>query len=178
MIEGKGGPVAALEKASDVIDVIGSVLCAGLFGAMTLVVLLGVFFRYVINAPLSWTEEVSRYLMIWGASVGISLGVRAEEHVGLTVILDAIKSRPVRLIFHTVIFVMVIGFIGVMFYYSLSMTRDGKFMQAQSMSMTMVLPFAAVPVAMGLTAIQLVLMYMLKIARGDAKPHEKAIIDI
>ncbi len=120
MSEEKSGTVAALEKTSDFIDRIGGYLCAGLFGAMTLVVIMGVFFRYVINAPLSWTEEVSRYLMIWGASVGISLGVRSEEHVGLTVILDAIKSRPVRLMFHTAIYILVMGFVGVMFYYSLA----------------------------------------------------------
>ncbi len=178
MSEEKSRAVATLERASDVIDKIGSILCAGLFGSMTIVVIVGVFFRYVLNAPLSWTEEVSRYLMIWGASVGISLGVRAEEHVGLTVILDAIKSRPIRMVFHTVIFVMVLAFIGVMFYYSLAMTRDGKFMQTQSLDLSMVLPFAAVPAAMALAAIQLVIMYLLKLARGDDKPHGMTIIDI
>ncbi|MBU0927900.1 MAG: TRAP transporter small permease [Spirochaetes bacterium] len=178
MSEGKGGPTAALEKASDVIDAIGGALCAGLFGAMTLVVIVGVFFRYVVNAPLSWTEEISRYLMIWGASVGISLGVRAEEHVGLTVILDAIKSRPVRMVFHTCIYLMVLGFVSVMFYYSLAMTRDGKYMQMQSLDMSMVIAFAAVPVAMLLAIAQLTLMYLLKFARGDDKPRGTTVIDI
>ncbi|PKL10165.1 MAG: hypothetical protein CVV51_00160 [Spirochaetae bacterium HGW-Spirochaetae-7] len=178
MSEAKSATVSALEKASSIVDGIGSVLCAGLFGAMTVVVIIGVFFRYVINAPLSWPEEISRYLMIWGASVGISLGVRAEEHVGLTVVLDSIKSRQVRMVFHTVIFLLVLGFVGVMLYYSLAMTRDGKFMQMQSLDMTMLIAFAAVPVAMLLTAIQLVLMYMLKVARGDDKPRAMTIIDI
>jgi len=178
MSEEKSGTVAALEKTSDFIDRIGGYLCAGLFGAMTLVVIMGVFFRYVINAPLNWTEEVSRYLMIWGASVGISLGVRSEEHVGLTVILDAIKSRPVRLMFHTAIYILVMGFVGVMFYYSLAMTRDGKFMQTQSMSMSMYIPYAAVPVAMLLSIIQLTIMYILKFFRGEEKPSEMKIIDI
>lgn len=178
MSQGKGRFVAGVEKASKAIDAIGSVLCAVLFGSMTLVVILGVFFRYVINSPLSWTEEVSRYLMIWGASIGISLGVRAEEHVGLTVLLDAIRFKPLRMLFHSVIFVLVVAFVGVVFYYSVAMTRDGKFMQAQSMSISMILPFAAVPVAMALTAAQLLLMYLLKLVRGDSKPSEMKIIDI
>jgi len=178
MSEEKRGAVAALEKASSAIDRMGGFLCAGLFGAMTFVVILGVFFRYVINAPLNWTEEVSRYLMIWGASVGISLGVRSEEHVGLTVILDAIKSRPVRMMFHTAIYLLVMGFVGVMFYYSLAMTRDGKSMQTQSMSLTMFIPYAAVPVAMLLSIIQLTIMYILKFFRGEDKPSEMKIIDI
>jgi TRAP-type C4-dicarboxylate transport system permease small subunit len=174
----KSGSVGALEKASDIMDGIGGALCALLFGAMTLVVIVGVFFRYVINSPLSWTEEVSRYLMIWGASVGISLGIRSQEHVGLTVILDAIHSRPLRLALHGVIFVVSLVFISVMFYYSLAMTRDGKFMQTQSLGISMVLAFAAVPVAMALAIIQLGLSYALKFARGDDKPHEMTIIDI
>ncbi len=32
---------------------------------MTLIVLLQVFCRYVLNAPLSWPEEAARYLMVW-----------------------------------------------------------------------------------------------------------------
>jgi TRAP-type C4-dicarboxylate transport system permease small subunit len=178
MTRRKGGAVAALEKASEVTDRIGGVMCAILFGVMTIVVIVGVFFRYVVNSPLSWTEEVSRYLMIWGASVGISLGLRAEEHVGLTVVLDAIKSRPVRMVFHTVIYLLVLGFVGVMFFYSLAMTRDGKFMQMQSLDLTMLIAFAAVPAAMLLAIVQLTLMYLLKLVRGDAKPREMTIIDI
>jgi len=34
-------------------------------GAMTSVVLLQVFCRYVLNAPLSWPEEASRFMMVW-----------------------------------------------------------------------------------------------------------------
>lgn len=178
MSEEKRGAAAALEKASLVIDKIGSILCAGLFGAMTIVVILGVFFRYVVNAPLSWTEEVSRYLMIWGASVGISLGIRSGEHVGLTVILDAVKSKSMRMVFHTIIFILVLAFVGIMFTYSLAMTRDGKFMQTQSMSMSMLIPYAAIPVAMLLSISQLTIMYILRFFRGEDKPSEMKIIDI
>jgi len=60
---------------------------------MTIDVLLGVFFRYVLNLPLNFTEELARYLMIWGASLAISLGISGGEHVGLTVLLDSMKNR-------------------------------------------------------------------------------------
>jgi len=42
-------------------------------GTMTVVVLAGVFFRYVLEAPLPWSEELARYLMVWGASLGASV---------------------------------------------------------------------------------------------------------
>ncbi len=178
MSEQRGGFGAAVEKASIAVDRLGGALCVLFFGAMTATVLVGVFFRYVVNAPLSWPEEVSRYLMIWGASVGVSLGIRAQEHVGLTVLLDAIKSRALRIAVHTVIALLVLAFLGVMFFYSLAMTRDGKYMQTQSLDISMTLAFAALPVSMALAAVQLVLMYILKLTRGDEKPRELTVIDI
>lgn len=33
--------------------------------AITLVILLQVFYRYVLNSPLSWPEEAARYVMVW-----------------------------------------------------------------------------------------------------------------
>ncbi|HSV56754.1 MAG TPA: TRAP transporter small permease subunit, partial [Magnetospirillaceae bacterium] len=75
---GEGTGCAALDRVSRAVDTLASAFCAVLFGAMTVSVLLGVFFRYVVNLPLAWTEEVSRYLMIWGASIGITLGIRAD----------------------------------------------------------------------------------------------------
>ncbi len=44
-------------------------LCSGvalvMLAAMTAVILLQVFYRYVLNAPLAWPEEAARYAMVW-----------------------------------------------------------------------------------------------------------------
>ena len=37
--------------------------------AMLLAVLGQVVFRYVLNKPLPWSEELARYMMVWIASV-------------------------------------------------------------------------------------------------------------
>ncbi len=178
MNAGTGGPGAALDRISRGVDALAGAICAVFFGAMTAAVLLGVFFRYVLNSPLSWTEEVSRYLMIWGASVGVSLGIRADEHVGLTILLDSIKSRGVRLVFHTAIFLLVLGFLGVLFLYSVRMALDARYMQTQALGVPMYVAYAALPVSSALAVVQLVLMYGLKVVRGDEKPHDLKIIDI
>jgi len=178
MSEGKGGFLSAVEGVSRAVDRVVGALCAALFGSMTVVVIIGVFFRYVLNAPLSWPEEVSRYLMIWGASIGITLGIRAEEHVGLTVLLDAVKSRAVRNALRTVIFLLVLAFLAVLLKYSIAMTRDGKFMQTQSLDISMQAAFAALPVASALAVVQLALMYVIRLFRVDEKPRDMTIIDI
>lgn len=36
------------------------------------IVILQVFYRYVLNSSLSWSEEAARYLFIWAAVLGFS----------------------------------------------------------------------------------------------------------
>lgn len=41
--------------------------------AMTLIMGIQVFSRYILRASLSWTEEITRYLFIWSAFLSVSL---------------------------------------------------------------------------------------------------------
>ncbi|PAE95313.1 MAG: C4-dicarboxylate transport system permease small protein [Shouchella clausii] len=42
-----------------------------------------VFFRFVLNSPITWTEEVSLALFIWLTFIGISSGIKHNSHVGI-----------------------------------------------------------------------------------------------
>ena len=146
--------VQKMEAMSATIDKFVGFICAILFAGMTFIVILGVFFRYLLNAPLNWVEETSRYLMIWGASLAISLGVSSGEHVGLTIILDSLKKPLHRKALTILVNFLVLAFLLFMFAYSLAATAESKFQMTQALGITMVLPKLAVPVAMGLGAIQ------------------------
>ncbi|BET66602.1 TRAP transporter small permease [Opitutales bacterium ASA1] len=58
-------------------------LTVALFGALTLVVLWGVFSRYVMGAQSTWTDELARYLLVWVSLVGASLMFREHGHLGV-----------------------------------------------------------------------------------------------
>lgn len=168
-----------LYRISDILNKIVSQLCVVTIGGMTFVVLLGVLFRYVFRIPLSWSEELSRYLMIWAAALAISIGIRENEHVGLTILLDGAKSKVMRMILGSIIFVVVFGFLLIMIYYSIQMTIEAKFQISMGLGITMVLPSLAIPVSMILAVIQLVLTHIINLSRGYApESHEKKIIDI
>ncbi len=57
-----------------------------LFIAMVAITATGVFFRYVLNAPLYWTEEADRYLFIWLSFVGASITMRYKAHIVVDVV--------------------------------------------------------------------------------------------
>jgi TRAP-type transport system small permease protein len=60
---------------------------------MTLVVLVSVFFRYVLQDALSWTEEFSKFLMIWMALMGSPIALQLGAHVGIDALPNALKGR-------------------------------------------------------------------------------------
>lgn len=67
------------------LEFLGSALMVGIVVA----VILQVFVRYVLKASLPWTEELARYIMIWGAFVGAWLGVREKAHFSI----EAVAGR-------------------------------------------------------------------------------------
>ena len=54
-----------------------------LMGFLVVVVVTSVIFRYVLVSPLTWSEEVGRYVMIWLGFLAASIAVRDGLHVGV-----------------------------------------------------------------------------------------------
>ena len=54
-------------------------VAVALLGVTVIIVVLQVFFRYVLNSSLSWSEEAARYLFIWAALLGFSSSVEARR---------------------------------------------------------------------------------------------------
>lgn len=58
-------------------------LCAVLFVVMIAAVFGQVIMRYVFSNPLSWSEELARYSMIWQAMFASALCSRGGQHLAL-----------------------------------------------------------------------------------------------
>lgn len=67
-----------------------------LLGGMTVAISLQVFFRYALDAPLSWSEEVARYFFIWLSLLGASMAVRDGTHINVDVFLRSLPRGAQR----------------------------------------------------------------------------------
>lgn len=131
-------------------------LCAAILAVLVLDVGVGIFGRYVIELPVTWTEELARYLMIWAALLAVSCGVARREHVAVTALLERLP-RGVQRYLGVAIDALGFAFFAFLCYFGIGMTEQGATQYATIFEMTMWLPFAAVPVASALACVQLVL---------------------
>lgn len=142
-------------------------LCALILGVLVLDVGLGVFGRYVIELPVTWTEELARYLMIWAALLAVSSGVARREHVAVTALLDRLPARSRRQVC-VAIDALAFAFFAFLCYFGIGMTRQGASQYATIFDMTMWIPFAAVPVSSALVCVQLLLSGLRDFTAGTA----------
>ena len=57
------------------------IICVFLISLISLVLGFQVFMRYIMQASLGWSEELSRYCFVWLVFMGISFGAREMRHI-------------------------------------------------------------------------------------------------
>ena len=67
------------------------------FLSMFLAFILQVFSRYVINMPLTWTQDIIVTGFVWTVLFGACYTMRARRHVKFTMVYDKLKPRPAAL---------------------------------------------------------------------------------
>ena len=109
-----------LHRFSLFINRIVEVFVVILASLMTIVILLGVFFRYVLLKPLPWSEDLGRYLMIWLALFAVGLVMHHRRHVSVRLFVDLLPMGMklfMRLLANTVVlaFGILMGVLGIQY---------------------------------------------------------------
>ncbi len=128
----------------------------GLMVLLVLDVWLGVLVRYIIDLPLTFTEEAARYLMIWMALLAVSIGIARREHIGVLILFDRLRgvARHMCLAVFDLLGLFLFGFL---LYYGIGFTVSGAHQLTMIYAMPKSIPFASVPVACALACMQVVL---------------------
>ncbi|MBP1156737.1 MULTISPECIES: TRAP transporter small permease [unclassified Paenibacillus] len=74
------------------------ILVASLLGVITCLLFLQVVFRYAVNLPLDWTEEMARYLFIAFTFLSASLGVKVNRHLRVDLLMALIPDSSKKVV--------------------------------------------------------------------------------
>ncbi len=123
--------------------------------ALTLIVLfLGIVFRYALNDPLVWTEELARFCSTWIIFLGAAACFKHERHIGIDVVVRLLPSELQRWTALLVNWLMV-GVLAVLVIRGFQYTSRSFVMHTTVLQIPIGLWNAAVPVGSLLMAIRL-----------------------
>lgn len=153
------------------IDHFTNVILFVLLASMVINTTVSVFFRYVLNDAISWSEEASRYLMIWMGFFGMSLATRDREHVGITFVVNSMP-RIGQIILRYLADLIVLAFLALLIVLSIHQIIGSRGETTAALMLPMTIPYASVTaggVLMFLQALKrTALMLVDDLKKGDA----------
>ena len=144
-----------LTPISDVLDKICSVAIVVMLGAMVAITGAQIICRTWFTA-LSWSDEVTRYLLIWSTFLGATVVYRHNGHISVTLLRDAVGPRlakVLRVLVHVICFAL---FAVLLHYSSLYCMKLKKTATALPIKMKYI--YSCIPVSMGIMMLHSLLM--------------------
>ena len=136
---------------------------------MTVVVVLGVFMRYILNDSFAWIEELARYSMVWLSWLGGGLAVRRGAHIAVEFAIDALSAQArarVLLAGRLAIFF----FLGVCIWYGIDLTSRVSMQSTIALGISMQIPYASIPIGSALMVYHLLVVMSCPWARVVRAP--------
>lgn len=144
---------AAIEQLSDKLD---SVFRFALFlalGSMIIVITAQVIFRVFFSA-LSWTEELSRYLLVWASFLGTAVAFKKGAHIAVTFAIDRLP-KLVKKSIQTITTLLMACFFAVTIYYSIYLFNVQVFQVSPAIGIKMRYVYLIIPISFSVMCIHL-----------------------
>lgn len=144
-----------LDWLSRQLDRAAMAAAAALGAVMATALLAQVVFRFVLEHPLSWSEELARYCFVWVGMLGASGGIRRGLHPSLDLLAARLPGRPGAWLRGAALLAAV-AFGGLVTYYGAALALFNMRQRSPAMDLPMGVPYAAVPAAGLLMTVHLV----------------------
>lgn len=66
------------------------------FSVMVLASAAQILFRFALNLPLDWTEELAKYMFVWSTMLACAMYTRGRQHSAVDILQHYLPDRPRR----------------------------------------------------------------------------------
>lgn len=134
-----------MKKIIYIVDIIAYSLLTLAMAVMVISIFLQVFFRYVMDHPLFWSEEVGRYAFIWLVFIGAAIATKRGAHIGVDYFTSLLSHNSKRIlgIFVTVLLLI---FMGIVIIASIPLIQNNMTQKSPAVRITMGYIFLAIPI--------------------------------
>lgn len=84
---------SVLRRIEAIVGIAIKFVIAVLLVGMVVLVFMNVIFRYFLNSAIAWSEEISRFMMIWLSFLGAVVAFINSEHLNLDIIVRAVPPK-------------------------------------------------------------------------------------
>ena len=116
---------------------------------MVIVTLAQVVFRYVIAAPLSWSEELARYCFVWIVFLGGAIGLSRGIHLGVDLFVNMLPE-PLRRGLDVLTSALIAVFAVTVIYASFPVINMNMLQRSPALGVQMSWIHIAIPISMAL----------------------------
>ncbi|MBP1930143.1 TRAP transporter small permease [Ammoniphilus resinae] len=141
-------------------------LLAIMLAIMTIVIFAQVFCRYVLGDSLLWSEELSRYIMVWGVFIGSALAVRYHSLISLEVLPQRLPKNVANHL-RKVVYLVVVVFCYYLFTNGMEMTQQVTMQKSAALRLSMAIPYSSVPIGTLLIFLNTVVVFIESLWKGE-----------
>lgn len=150
----------SLDDIGDMLNKLVKAVCAILLTMMVAAVTMQIFSRYILPKPLPWTEEVSRFCMIWMAFLGASSLVRTWENTSVTFFMDKLPRKLGFAVDLGIKIVMLLFVAGLSWLAAAELPRISLNEKSPALMMSMLIPKSSIIFGSLIIAVQLALVVL------------------
>lgn len=121
-------------------------LAIALFSVLFIFGMVQVFWRWVLNNPVTWTEEAINIIYVWVCYLGWAIAERKDTHIRITAIINKFPKsvqKYVQILNH----LLCILFCILMVYYGIKMTEIGAKRTTVSFTMSYSIVYVIGPIS-------------------------------
>jgi TRAP-type C4-dicarboxylate transport system permease small subunit len=158
----------AVVRFIDFVNKLVNVIIGLMVAVMSLTIFYQVISRYILSAPLPWSEELARYLMVYLTFLGAAVAMRHQRLISVQALPQLLPERPRKVLKLVVLSICLVFFV-VLLLQGIAVSERVAYQSSAAMGLPMFVPYAAVPVgsAMLIMNTVAVILETLLLAEGE-----------
>ncbi|NIZ40722.1 TRAP transporter small permease [Entomospira entomophila] len=135
-----------MNKITKYLELFSTYILGSFMLVMTAGAIWQVFSRYVLNSPSTITEELLRYMLVWGTMLGAIVGFVRQEHMALTLLSSRVSARTNWWVSLSIHFLIVILFAGFFTVGGIQMVQNGMRQLSATLGVKMGFVYLIIPI--------------------------------
>jgi len=144
-----------IEKWSLIILFVGMLICGGL----------QIFSRFILHAPIAWSEELLTYSFVWSSFIGASLAVDQLAHFNVDIFIHHFPEKIAKFALY-IVWLTMLWFTAFLVYKGTILAQLNIVQTMDVLPFSMVWAYASIPVS----AVFMFIHTMDKVLTGNFQP--------